>query len=34
MAFRDRLLRGAVLMKLKGKSYRAEKTKALKNDTA
>jgi DNA replication protein DnaC len=31
MAFLDRLVGGAIIMKLKGKSYRAEKTKALEN---
>jgi DNA replication protein DnaC len=33
MAILGRLVRGAIIMKLKGKSYRADKTKALENHT-
>ena len=31
MAFLDRLVEGAIILKIKGKSYRAEKAKALEN---
>jgi DNA replication protein DnaC len=31
MAFLDRLVEGAIILKVKGKSYRAEKAKALEN---
>jgi hypothetical protein len=34
MALLDRIVRGAIIMKLTGKSYRAEKTKALENHAA
>jgi DNA replication protein DnaC len=34
MALLDRLVRGAIIMKLKGKSYRADKTKAIENHSA
>ncbi len=34
MAFLDRLVEGAIILKLKGKSYRAEKAKALENRSA
>jgi hypothetical protein len=30
MAFLDRLVEGAIILKVTGKSYRAEKAKALK----
>ncbi len=31
MAFLDRLVEGAMILKLKGRSYRAEKTKTSEN---
>ena len=34
MALLDRLVRGAIIMKLKGKSYGAENTKTLQNHSA
>lgn len=34
MAFLDRLVEGAIILKVKGKSYRAEKAKALESPTA
>ena len=34
MALLDRLVRGAIIMKLKGKSYSVEKTKELENHSA
>lgn len=34
MAFLDRLVEGAIILKLKGKSYRAEKAKALEKHSA
>jgi hypothetical protein len=34
MAILDRHVRGAIIMKLKGKSYCADKTKAIENNTA
>lgn len=34
MAFLDRLVEGAIILKLKGKSYRAEKAKALETHSA
>lgn len=33
MAFLDRLVEGAIILKVKGKSYRAEKAQALENPT-
>jgi DNA replication protein DnaC len=33
MAFLDRLVEGAIILKVKGKSYRAEKAKALENQS-
>jgi len=34
MAFLDRLVEGAIILKVKGKSFRAEKAKAQENQTA
>jgi DNA replication protein DnaC len=34
MAFLDRVVEGAIILKVKGKSYRAEKAKAQENLTA
>ena len=34
MAFLDRLVEGAIILKVKGKSYRAPKTKASESDPA
>jgi hypothetical protein len=34
MAFLDRLVEGAIILKLKGKSYRAEKAKSEENHSS